>query len=76
MYIIRRIEYMYLCEVKSWIQWPDSSDQFHIYSVFTVNVVLVASQWQHHMWTIPLYPPINAEHEAGEDRSTVYQVLL
>jgi len=33
---------------------------------FTVNVALVASQWQHHTWTISTHPSIIAEHKAGQ----------
>jgi len=38
-----------------------------------LNVALVASQWQHRAWTVPLHSPINVEHEAGHAASTLYQ---
>jgi len=33
------------------------------------------SKWQHHVRSIPLYPSINAELEAGQAAITVFQVL-
>ena len=35
---------------------------------FAVNVALVASQWQHRVWIVPLHLPINAESKAGKYR--------
>ena len=42
---------------------------------FAVNAALVARQWQHRASTVSLYPPIKAEHEAGQAASTIFQVF-
>ena len=42
---------------------------------FTVNAAQVASQWHHRASTVSLHPPINAEHEAGQAASTIFQVF-
>jgi len=44
-------------------------------ATFAVNAELVARQWQHCAWTVPLRPPMDAEHEAGQAASTVFQVF-
>jgi len=40
---------------------------------FAVNAALVASQWQYCAWTVTSLLPFNAEHEAGQASSIVFQ---
>jgi len=44
-------------------------------AIFAVNAALVTSWWQHRAWSVPLQPPINAEHEVEQGASTVFQVF-
>jgi len=36
----------------------------------------MGNRWQHCAWTVPLQPPINAEHEAGQAASIVFEVWV
>jgi len=38
-------------------------------------VVLMTRQWQHRASSVPLHPPINAEHEAGQEACAVFQIF-
>jgi len=44
-------------------------------ATFAVNTELVASQWQHRARAVSLHPSINAEREAGQVASPVFQVF-
>ena len=44
-------------------------------AAFAVNVALVARQWQHRAWTVPLHPSINTEQEAGQAASNAFEVF-
>jgi len=44
-------------------------------AIFVVNATLVASQWQDHMWSFPLHPPVNTEQKTGKTASATVQVF-
>jgi len=43
-----------------------------IFENFAANAALVANQWQHCTWIVPLHPTIYAIHEAGQTASTMF----
>ena len=44
-------------------------------AAFAVDPALVASQWQHRIWTVHLHPYISTKHEVAQDTSTIFLVF-
>jgi len=44
-------------------------------TAFTVNAALVVMRWQHYTCTVLLHPLTNADHEAEQAASTIFQAF-